>query len=971
MKMKVTLLLAYLMLLGLNLQAQVSGVVFRDFNANGEKDNISTYNETFVKGITVTAYPTSGSSQTTTTDANGAYSFTGLTLPVRIEFSGYASFDYSAPIGTSNNSSVQFYSATTTTANFGINYPQHYTSSTNPYYIVAQFEANRPPASNSLATAMLKQQYSVRGNDDTNYAPSIAKTSEIGSTWGVVYDRKNSLIYTSTFVKRHASMIDNDGDGTEDIGAIYVMTTSGSPMLWKDLSTLGIDFGVSLMPSITTRSLPLTLTGPSHDELIYPLVGKIGIGGITISDDFSKLYVMNLYDKKIYTIDIATKTLLGSSTSVPNPCSAGVGNARPYGLKYHRGKVYVGVVCDAATSQNVNDLLATVYSYDGTSFSSVLSYPLNYAKGYAFKDIDGGIDPSKPEYGKSWYAWLDVMPPNSYTTTSTSHSSYLIHPQPMLVDMEFDVDESLIMIFNDRLGHQGGYNNYGTDVSDNTSLYLVLIGGDILRASYNGSSYTLESNGTAGSNTSAGAGNGEGPGGGEFYFGDHSTTEYNGNYHNEDVIGGSFFMPGTNQVAALTIDAVTYYAGGVYFFNNTTGDVIETADVDRYQLYQWTQDVTKYGKANGLGDIEMISDPAPIEIGNRIWLDSNGDGVQDPSEAPISGVTVQLLKSGSVIATATTDAQGRYVFSNDSTKPTGTNADAFRYNITQLTANMAYTVHFPTTATVSGTSYNLTTQNATTGAGVDDWIDSDASSTGDISILTTDLPTSGANNHTFDVGYRLATVSCSLTSVTATPTTCDVSTNEYEISGNISFTNAPTSGTLTVSISGGGSQVLSAPFTSPTAYNITGLDSDGVSHTVTAVFSADATCTGNTTYTAPEECYAPVDGCNTTSITAQAGACDVATNRYTLTGQITFASAPTSGTLIVRESGGGSVTLSAPFTNPLNFTINNLYADGLDHVVNMSLSTFGNCTNSAAYTAPDGCSNCFSTPCSRTTVIKN
>ena len=27
------------------------------------------------------------------------------------------------------------------------------------------------------------------------------------------------------------------------------------------------------------------------------------------------------------------------------------------------------------------------------------------------------------------------------------------------------------------------------------------------------------------------------------------------------------------------------------------------------------------GKGTGLGDIELLADPAPIEIGNRVWLD--------------------------------------------------------------------------------------------------------------------------------------------------------------------------------------------------------------------------------------------------------------------------------------------------------------------------------------------------------------
>ncbi len=400
-------------------------------------------------------------------------------MPLRIEFTGLISGDYSSPVSTtstSNKSSVQFYSASSTNANFGVNYPDHYISKIDPDYVVSQFEANRPSASIPDANAMLIQSYSTRGKD---FAPSIASTAEIGGTWGITYDRKRGLIYTSALVKRHAAMRDNDSDGKEDIGAIYVLTSTGSAMLWHDLSDLGIDFGLSLMPTISTRALPTTLTGPTHDPAMFPLVGKIGIGGIELSDDFSKMYVMNLYDKKIYTIDVENKSLLATSSAVPNPCNSGVGNVRPFALKYHRGKLYVGAICDAITSQNKNDLNAVVYSYDGTSFTSVLNFPLTYNKGYAFKDLDdnngNGI---KEEFGKQWNPWLDVMPP---VIMAQSTADLLSYPQPMLVDLEFDVDESMIIVFNERAGHQLGYRNFGTNTSSN-KLYSALVGGDILRA---------------------------------------------------------------------------------------------------------------------------------------------------------------------------------------------------------------------------------------------------------------------------------------------------------------------------------------------------------------------------------------------------------------------------------------------------------------------------------------------------------
>jgi hypothetical protein len=57
--------------------------------------------------------------------------------------------------------------------------------------------------------------------------------------------------------------------------------------------------------------------------------------------------------------------------------------------------------------------------------------------------------------------------------------------------------------------------------------------------------------------------------------------------------------------------------------------------------------------------------PPVASLGDRVWLDTDGDGSQDASEAGIPGVTVTLRdSSGSVISTATTDTDGNYRFNS-------------------------------------------------------------------------------------------------------------------------------------------------------------------------------------------------------------------------------------------------------------------------------------------------------------------
>jgi hypothetical protein len=50
-------------------------------------------------------------------------------------------------------------------------------------------------------------------------------------------------------------------------------------------------------------------------------------------------------------------------------------------------------------------------------------------------------------------------------------------------------------------------------------------------------------------------------------------------------------------------------------------------------------------------------------LGNRIWWDENGDGVQQPSEPGLGGITVDLLSpEGTVLASTVTDGNGYYAF---------------------------------------------------------------------------------------------------------------------------------------------------------------------------------------------------------------------------------------------------------------------------------------------------------------------
>lgn len=192
-----------------------------------------------------------------------------------------------------------------------------------------------------------------------------------------------------------------------------------------------------------------------------------------------------------------------------------------------------------------------------------------------------------------------------------------------------------------------------------------------------------------------------------------------------------------------------------------------------------------------------------------------------------------------------------------------------------------------------------------------------------------------------------ASCNCSISGITATPTAC--SSNQYSLGGNISFANAPATGTLTITGSCGGTQTFNAPFTSPQAYNLTGLTANGAGCTVTATFSANTSCTLTQNYTAPASC-----NCSITSLSATPTACS--NDLYSVNGSLSFVNPPATGTLTVSTPCGGTQTFNAPFTSPLPYSFANLTANGSSCTVTAAFSANSGCTLTQNYTAPATCS---------------
>ncbi|MBX7105662.1 MAG: carboxypeptidase regulatory-like domain-containing protein, partial [Gemmataceae bacterium] len=117
--------------------------------------------------------------------------------------------------------------------------------------------------------------------------------------------------------------------------------------------------------------------------------------------------------------------------------------------------------------------------------------------------------------------------------------------------------------------------------------------------------------------------------------------------------------PGTYSVM------FTLPAGFVFTLQNQGGD--DAIDSDANPLTGKTGQYTLMPNETNLTVDAGIYQPGPnlYKLGDRVFLDTNCNGIQDAGESGVANVTVNLLDAnGNVIGTTTTDPTGMYMFSN-------------------------------------------------------------------------------------------------------------------------------------------------------------------------------------------------------------------------------------------------------------------------------------------------------------------
>jgi protocatechuate 3,4-dioxygenase beta subunit len=135
--------------------------------------------------------------------------------------------------------------------------------------------------------------------------------------------------------------------------------------------------------------------------------------------------------------------------------------------------------------------------------------------------------------------------------------------------------------------------------------------------------------------------------------------------------------------------------------------------------------------------------PAPIEIGNYVWEDTDGDGIQDPGESPIADVNVTLYdENGNELGSTMTNQNGEYYFGGLNNTGGVTLAPHTRYQIRIALNDGNLNGKIPTTKDANN---NQEDQRDSDG---DNGVLNPGSSTID---YTTGGP--GQNDHTLDFGF--------------------------------------------------------------------------------------------------------------------------------------------------------------------------------------------------------------------------
>jgi uncharacterized repeat protein (TIGR01451 family) len=510
---------------------------------------------------------------------------------------------------------------------------------------IYSFGDAQPDGSADLVTA---------GQAVNGHAPA-ATLQDVGAVYGLAFSAGRNPVspvagqarlYSGAFTKRLTRF------GPGGPGAIYV-TSAGSSALY--ITIPGVIAGPANAAGFAANGQPgdgsmvtfpngtspaagnyTNAMGGIHslqsDNSTIAWAGASGLGDLDIDPQEHYLYVVNLRNRLVYRIDTWNASPQSTVVALPAPpeyadpgaCNAsgasGPKDLRPFGLLVTGDSLYLGFTCTAQSSQDRRDLAAGVLRYDMASAAWA-----GAVMGVALPSFDA--QRQSASFNSQWRPWRDDENGDPFGPVGPSFRTY---PQALVADVELSEQGDLLFGLRDRYADMTG-----------SSLRLSFAGtsqGDILAAPRTGP-------------FSWGA-----PSPAAEYFGDNAIYPGNGD---PELAGGALaLIPGTHsgtmgqELIGTFMNPYGAQSYGAAWWNSTGG-----APSAREELYTFGSDVTRFGKAAGLGDVEILCEYR--SVGDRVWRDANGNGVQDAGEPDIDGVLINLRDaSGTLLAQVRSGSTG-------------------------------------------------------------------------------------------------------------------------------------------------------------------------------------------------------------------------------------------------------------------------------------------------------------------------
>ena len=596
----------------------ISGTVYLDQNRDKTKDG----GDIAQSGVTVKLVDPSGAVvATTTTDADGNYSFTGLndgTYTVQVDKTGpLASTEQTedpSGNGDSRSQAITFTRSDPDVTNVNFGYAEDYTVSGTVYYDKDRSETlnNGEPGFNGVTVKLL-------GEDGSVVATTTTKADGTYSFAKLPAGKYTVKVEPSDLLKKLEQT--EDPDGTKDNTSGVVQVSHDNP------SVQNVNFGYATNYTIkgtvyrdADRSETLEDGEKLYQGVTVDLLDASGNVVATTTTDAHGAYAFTNLEEGTYKVRVRKEGPIADLVQTEDPDGTKDNTSGDITLELNdpiKENVNFGYISD-------NSISGTIYRDDNRSNSlngGEAGYPEQTVQ---LLDKDGQVIKTTTTDANGNYSF-DSLPDGTYSVKVVKDGALTDLEQTEDPDGTKDSASEPIVLNEDNptkknvnFGYVPDYFIKGTIYRDGNRSGAL----DTDEKLYEGVTVNLvDADGTVVATT---------------------TTDADGSYSFDKLPAGTY--------------SVTVVQDGPIAGLEQTGDPDDTKDNS-------SEPITLNNDNPSTTDVNFgyIADNS---LSGTVYRDDSRNGDQDGTEPGYSGVTVQLLDaSGNVVATTTTDANGTYSFS--------------------------------------------------------------------------------------------------------------------------------------------------------------------------------------------------------------------------------------------------------------------------------------------------------------------